>query len=78
MAKPKSNQRMKLVDSVESIVQNPTLKDIVVAVEDKSKKTETLGNTPTPDEEGKSTYLSKIMLIFFSFLKYLFYKKLET
>ncbi|XP_004486624.1 ribonuclease 3-like protein 1 isoform X2 [Cicer arietinum] len=51
MAKPKSNQRMKLVDSVESIVQNPTLKDIVVAVEDKSKKTETLGNTPTPDEE---------------------------
>ncbi|CAK8535620.1 unnamed protein product [Lathyrus sativus] len=54
MVKPNSNNQTKLVDFVESIVQNPTLKSIGVAVQDSfNKESVILGKSSTPEEGVK-------------------------
>ncbi|KAL5056804.1 hypothetical protein RYX36_028408 [Vicia faba] len=57
MVKPNRNNQTKMVDFVESIAQNPTLKPFGDAVQDSfNKESVILGDPSTPDEEtGKAS-----------------------
>lgn len=77
MVKPNINNQMKMVETVESIVQNPVLKNIDAVLENiqssvsSSKESVTLGKTTTSDE-GKIpliiTCFPKNFIFFFLYL----------
>jgi hypothetical protein len=74
MVKPNSNNPTKLVDYVETTLQNPTLKNMVVSVKDKSsissnKESVTLENntTRTTPEQGR------VPLLYLSCYKNVYY-----
>lgn len=75
MVKPNINNQMKMVETVESIVQNPVLKNIDDVLEkiQSSKESVILGKTTTSDE-GKIPLIITCFpknFIFFFFVSFL-------